>query len=93
MKKLVYAAIALVVLIGAAAALLFNAPAAQDAVATRVATAFLSKTLEPVDGLRVIVCGSASPLGGGGDRAQACIAVVTAEHFFCSTSVRAHRSG
>ena len=82
MKKLFYAVIALVVSISAAAAVLFNAPAAQDAVAKRVATAFLGQTPEPVDGMRVIVCGSASPLGRGPERAQACIAVVTNEHFF-----------
>jgi len=33
-------------------------------------------------GLRVVVCGSASPLGNDPDRAQACIAVVTPEHLF-----------
>lgn len=34
------------------------------------------------NGLRVVVCGSASPLGADPDRAQACIAVLTPEHFF-----------
>jgi ribonuclease Z len=34
------------------------------------------------DGLRVVVCGSASPLGNDPARAQACIAVVTPEHLF-----------
>ena len=82
MKKVFCVVAALVVLISAAAALLFYAPFAQDALAKRVATALLGRGAEPVDGLRVVVCGSASPLGGGGDRAQACIAVVTAEHFF-----------
>jgi ribonuclease Z len=70
-----------VVLIGAAAAVVLNVPAAQDAVFKRAATAVLSQTLEPLDGMRVIVCGSASPLGRDPERAQACIAVVTAEHF------------
>ncbi len=32
--------------------------------------------------MRVVVCGSASPLGNDPNRAQACIAVVTPEHFF-----------
>jgi ribonuclease BN (tRNA processing enzyme) len=53
----------------------------QDAVFKRAATAVLGQTPEPLDGLRVIVCGSASPLGRSPERAQACIAVVTAEHF------------
>jgi ribonuclease Z len=83
LKKLFYVIFALVVLIGAAVAVLFNAPAAQDAVAKRVATAFLGQKPEaPLDGMRVIVCGSASPLGRGPERAQACIAVITNEHFF-----------
>ncbi|MDE0887148.1 MAG: MBL fold metallo-hydrolase, partial [Myxococcota bacterium] len=64
MKKLFYVVVALVVLISAAAALLFNAPPVQDALAKRVATALLGRGAEPVDGLRVVVCGSASPLGG-----------------------------
>ena len=57
-------------------------PAAEDALFRRAVTAAMEKAPEPVDGLRVVVCGSASPLGGGDDRAQACIAVITAEHFF-----------
>ena len=36
----------------------------------------------PPDGMRVVVCGSASPLGNDPTRAQACIAVLTPEHFF-----------
>ncbi|HIG60449.1 MAG TPA: MBL fold metallo-hydrolase [Gammaproteobacteria bacterium] len=32
--------------------------------------------------LQITVCGSASPLGNNPDRAQACIAVLTADHFF-----------
>lgn len=82
MKTLFYVAAAVVVLISAAAAVVFNVPAAQDAVAKRVASAFLGQTPEPLDGMRVIVCGSASPLGRDPERAEACIAVVTAEHFF-----------
>jgi ribonuclease Z len=82
LKKVFSVAVAMVVLIGAAAALVFNVPAAQDAVFKRAATAVLGQTPEPLDGMRVIVCGSASPLGRDLDRAQACIAVVTNEHFF-----------
>jgi ribonuclease Z len=80
LKKLFYAVVAMAVLIGAAAAVVFNVPAAQDAVFKRAATAVLAQTLEPLDGMRVIVCGSASPLGQDPGRAQACVAVVTAEH-------------
>ena len=81
MKKLFSVVVALVVLTSAAAALVFNVPAAQDAVFKRAATAVLGQTPEPLDGMRVIVCGSASPLGRDPERAEACIAVVTAEHF------------
>jgi ribonuclease Z len=42
----------------------------------------LGQTPTPLDGLRVVVCGSASPLGNDPARAQACIAVLTPEHFF-----------
>lgn len=70
--------IAAAVLISTAACV----PAVEDALFRRAAAAVLEQPPESLDGLRVIVCGSASPLGGGMDRAQACIAVVTAEHFF-----------
>mgnify|MGYP006100516827 FL=1 len=36
----------------------------------------------PSETLTVVVCGSASPLGNSPDRAQACIAVLTDQHFF-----------
>jgi ribonuclease Z len=36
----------------------------------------------PAETLTVVVCGSASPLGSAPDRAQACIAVLTDQHFF-----------
>jgi ribonuclease Z len=81
LKKLFYAVIVLVVLIGSAAVVVLNVPAAQDAVFKRAVTAVLTQGPEPLDGMRVIVCGSASPLGRDPERAQACIAVVTAEHF------------
>jgi ribonuclease Z len=82
LKKLFYAAAAMVALIGAAAAVVLNVPAAQDAVFKRAATAVLAQAPEPLDGMRVVVCGSASPLGRNPERAEACIAVVTAEHLF-----------
>jgi len=58
-------------------------PGMEDALYRRGVTTVMTRTPEPLDGgMRVVVCGSASPLGGGMDRAQACIAVVTEEHFF-----------
>jgi len=82
MKKLLAALVAVIVLIGVAAAVVLYVPAGQDAAFRRGATAVLSRAPEPLDGMRVIVCGSASPLGRGLDRAQACIAVLTPEHLF-----------
>jgi len=93
LKKLFYAVVAMVVLIGAAAAVIFNVPAAQDAVFKRAATAVLGQTPEPLDGMRVIVCGSASPLGMDPERARPVSPWSPTNTFFCSTSARAHRSG
>lgn len=82
MKKFIYIVIALVVALGAAAAIVFNTAPGQDAVFKRAASAVLSQPPPQFDGMRVVVCGSASPLGNLPDRAQACIAVVTPEHYF-----------
>ena len=82
MKKIRYVVILLVVLCGFAAALYYKAPAVQDAILRQAIRMALPQPPEPLDGIRVVVCGSASPLGNSQDRAQACIAVVTPEHFF-----------
>ena len=76
--KLWSVAVAVFVLFGAAACV----PAAEDALYKRAVTAVMKRPPAPLDGMRVVVCGSASPLGWGPERAQACIAVVTNEHFF-----------
>lgn len=70
------------VLIAAIAAAVYNTSAGQDALFRVAATSLMSQDPVPIDGMQVVVCGSASPLGNDPDRAQACIAVVTAEHFF-----------
>jgi ribonuclease Z len=82
MKKVLISLLILVVVVGLGRGLL-KLPAVQDvllargtaAVAERGSAAFPEST-----SLRVYVCGSASPLGMG--QAQACIAVVTPEHFY-----------
>jgi ribonuclease Z len=82
MKGLVIGVAAVIALaIGAAAAVYYTA-AGQDAFFKRAATALMSQGPGPIEGMRVVVCGSASPLGNDPNRAQACIAVVTPEHFF-----------
>ncbi|MCB1645461.1 MAG: MBL fold metallo-hydrolase, partial [Pseudomonadales bacterium] len=47
----------------------------------RAATAGMSQRFEVTDGLTVMMCGTASSLGNNPDRAQACVAVLTPEHF------------
>ena len=82
MKKLSVVVISLLILLLAGRGLL-NLPAVQDSLLKR-GTAVIAQQaalpLEESENLRVYVCGSASPLGMG--QAQACIAVVTPEHFY-----------
>jgi len=83
MKKLISTLLVISVILGVAAAVIYNTAAGQDAFFKRAATAVMSQSPAPqFDSLRVVVCGSASPLGNDPSRAQACIAVVTPEHFF-----------
>ena len=82
MKKLVYVVGGLVAGLGLVAAIVYNTAGAQDALFQRAAKAMMSRAPAPLDGMRVVVCGSASPLGNDPARAQACIAVLTPEHFF-----------
>ncbi len=82
MRKLSLIVFALVGLIAVLAAIALNSASVQDALFKRVANAMLATPPPSIDGLRVVVCGSASPLGNDPARAQACIAVVTPEHFF-----------
>ena len=54
----------------------------QDALLKRmVGAAFSGAPEEPLDGLRVFMCGTASPLPAPG-RAQACVAVTAGEHLY-----------
>ena len=82
MKKFFYIAIALVALIGMAAAWVYNSPTGQDRLLRQGLKTVMGQAPDSFEGLRVVVCGSASPLGNDITRAQACIAVITPEHFF-----------
>jgi ribonuclease Z len=82
MKKLILILIALTAGVGLLVLIVMNTTAGQNAILERALKAQFSQAPAPIDGLRVIVCGSASPLGNNPDRAQACIAVLTPEHFF-----------
>ena len=73
-------ALAAVVLLGQG---LLKIPAVQDFALSRGVALVAERGAEALpesDGLRIFVCGSASPLGMG--QAQACIAVITPEHFY-----------
>lgn len=82
MKKSLYVLLIVVALVVAVATWLLNSAAGQDALFKRAASAVMTQSTDEFDGLRVVVCGSASPLGNDPERAQACIAVVTPDHFF-----------
>ena len=82
MKKTLIVVLCLLIVVGLGRALL-TLPAVQDMVLERGIAIIAKRGAEPLpdsESLRVYVCGSASPLGMG--QAQACIAVVTPEHFF-----------
>lgn len=82
MKKLLIVTGILIALAGLAGFIALNTATGQDALFNRAAKAVMSQAPVRYEGLRVVICGSASPLGNDPDRAQACIAVVTPEHFF-----------
>ena len=82
MRKLFYGAVALLLALAAVAAFMVYTPAGQDALFNRAAQAVMGQAPPAPEGLRVVVCGSASPAGNDPQRAQACIAVLTPEHFF-----------
>lgn len=81
MKRVVLGVIAFVVCLLLGLQVLINTTVGQDFLLARAAKRLAAPSAEPEDGLRVFVCGSASPLPAPG-RAQACIAVLTPEHFF-----------
>jgi ribonuclease Z len=81
-KKTLIILFGLLLIAGAGRALL-KAPAVQDMALERGTAAIAKRGAVPLpesESLRVYVCGSASPLGMG--QAQACIAVITPEHFY-----------
>ena len=82
MKKFVVIALLIALTLGGIVAIALNTATGQDAVFKRAVSAVFARSVEPFDGMRVVVCGSASPLGNDPSRAQACIAVMTPEHLF-----------
>lgn len=82
MRKPAFALLGIASFCIAIAFIAINIPTSQKLLLKRLATAAMTLPADDSDGLRVVVCGSASPLGMDPSRAQACIAVVTPEHFF-----------
>lgn len=80
--KFVKGGILLTALIAFAGVIALQIPAVQDRIFRQLAPAAFAVNFGESDNLRVYVCGSASPLGNVADRAQACIAVVTPDHFY-----------
>ncbi|MEM7099730.1 MAG: MBL fold metallo-hydrolase [Pseudomonadota bacterium] len=82
-RILTYLGTGLVAALMVVGAVVYFTPAGQDALFSRAIVALLpSGEAEKINGMRVVVCGSASPLGNDPSRAQACIAVLTDDHFF-----------
>jgi ribonuclease Z len=82
MKKALILLVILLVIVGFGRGLL-KVPAVQDVLLERGTTRIAQRGALPFpesESLRVYVCGSASPLGMG--QAQACIAIITPEHFY-----------
>jgi len=82
MKRILIIILGLLVVVGGGRALL-KLPAVQDRLLEIGTNRIAERGAVPFpesESLRVYVCGSASPLGMG--QAQACIAVITPEHFF-----------
>lgn len=82
MKKVLIGIVLILALIGCAAGYLYFTSQGQDTLFKQAVELRFNQQNKPIDGLRVVICGSASPLGNDPARAQACIAVVTADHFF-----------
>lgn len=82
MKKAVVGLIGTSIVLLILALGLLNVPSVQDALLARGAESLMTQAPpDSRDILRVFVCGSSSPLPAPG-RAQACIAIVTPEHFY-----------
>src|SRR5210317_115935 len=82
MKKILIIVLGLLVVVGGSRVLL-KLPGVQDRLLEVGTNRIAKRGAEPFpesESLRVYVCGSASPLGMG--QAQACIAVITSQHFY-----------
>lgn len=81
LRQTVFVLLGLVVLVVLGGVAFYNTTGGQDILFRAGLKSVLSGAPEPPEGMRVVVCGSASPLGNDVNRAQACIAVLTSKHF------------
>ena len=82
MKKLIIGVVIVAVSLTIIAAIALNIPSVQDTLLARgLSVAMSAPQKEEGDALQVLVCGSSSPLPAPG-RAQACIAIITPDHFY-----------
>ena len=82
-RTLAFLVLGLVIVV-AGGRMLMGVPAVQDRLLARGTAMIAERAADPFPAstsLRVFVCGSSSPLGNTG-QAQACIAVMTPEHFY-----------
>ena len=82
MKKNLLRLIAVTAFLCTTAFVFYNTTTGQDVIFKRLVSSVMQQAPDLPLGIRVVICGSASPLGNDPNRAQACIAVVTPEHFF-----------
>jgi len=82
LRKIIIVLASLAIIVSLVVGIAINVPASQKFLLSRFVGKIMSTAPSSFAGLRVVVCGSASPLGNDPDRAQACIAVITPEHMF-----------
>ncbi|WP_439105622.1 MBL fold metallo-hydrolase [Congregibacter sp.] len=81
MKRLLSIVAILALIIGGLFFVAVNTVPGQNFLLDRAASAMAAQPEARLDGLRVFICGSAAPIPAPG-RAQACVAVLTPEHYF-----------
>lgn len=81
MKRVLKALAGIAVLLAIAVMVLINTTAGQNFLLKGGVSAAVAQAARSYEGLNVFVCGSSSPLPAP-NRAQACLAVITPEHYF-----------
>ena len=71
MRKIIIVILALALVTALAVGIAINVPASQNLLLGRFMATMMTATPKKLEGMRAIVCGSASPLGNEPDSAQA----------------------